>query len=1612
MKKILLTLAATFCYSLIVNAQTPSKQAPPKRDCGTMEHHEYLKQTRPDYETELNQYNQIIEKYLADKATGLTAGKSSAAIVTVPVVVHVIYRVAGENITDAQAASQVTVLNNDFAKLNADASKVTQATFSTVAAGANIRFCLAQRDPSGNSTTGVTHHTTTVTAFGTDDAVKHASSGGADAWDVTKYINIWVCNLGSTLLGYGEFPTTSLSNTYGLVLHYKYTGSGGTATSPYNLGRTGTHEFGHCFNLLHIWGDDNGACTGSDQCTDTPNQGAEHYGPFTAGSIQTDACTSSGSGVMWMNYMDYTDDGSMYMFTAQQVARMEAVVNTSPWNVLGSSLGCTPVSSLDAGITSIIAPVSGSSVCDNNVTPKITLSNAGSTTITTAKILYKMDALTTQTLNFSGSLATGTSTVLTLNTYTGLSTAAHTFSVSVTAPNGGTDANSANNTMTSTFSVIAAPTGSALPFVERFDAVTFPPTGWVKLAANTLNATNTWARLANTTGIPVVPTTTACAKMDNFSGNTDITGQLDALRTPALSFIGANSSLNVTFDVSHKMFSTTDIDTLNVFISSDCGGTWTRLYSKGGSQLASAVGTQTTAFTPTANAQWRRETVSLASYTGLSSVYLKFESRSGWGNNVYLDNVNVSYTTAAVPVAGFTSTATKCSGSAVTFSDQSTNTPTGWNWSFPGGSVSTATVQNPSITYTASGNYVVTLISSNSSGTSTPVSQTITVNATPIVTVSNATICSGTSTNVIATGATTYSWNTGATTSSITVTPTVTSNYTVVGTNSLSCTNTKTVSVTVNTTPTVVVNSATVCSGNAVNLSATGATTYSWNTGATTSSISLTPTVTTSYIIVGTNSVGCTNTKTVSVTVNTTPTVAVSDATICSGTSANLLATGATTYSWNTGATTSSISVTPTVTTNYTVVGTNSVGCTNTKTVSLTVNATPTVAVNSATVCKGNSVNLSATGAATYSWNTGASTSSISVTPTITSNYTVTGTTAGCVNTKTVSVTIKQLPTVAISNATICSGSTGTLVASGASTYTWNTGATGSNLSVSPTGNTNYTVTGTSTAGCVNTTTASVTVGSAPSIAVNSPSICIGSTATLTASGVSTFTWSTGLNTASISVTPTSTTVYTVTGNLAGCTSSAINMATVTVVSSPTANAGSSQTLTCLSPTINLNGSGVSTYTWSGTGIVSGGNTASPIVNAAGTYTLVGSTAGCSSNPVSVTILSNTTPPAVMSSASGSLNCVNSVVNITASTSVSPVSYAWTGSGITTSTSASTIAVIQGGTFNYTVTNTFNGCSSVGSQAVVQNTTSPTVSVNSLTICSGSNGTLTAGGSTATYSWNTGVTGANLIVSPTSYTNYTVMATGPNGCINTSTASISVSSAPSISVNSATICSGSTATLTATGVTTYTWNTVSNASSISVNPTGTMVYTVTGNLVGCSTQAIQTATVTVNLLPNVTLGTISGPLCVNNGTVPLSGSPSGGIYSGAGVSGSSFDPSISGAGIFTLTYNYTDANTCSASASQTVNVNLCTGLVTLNGADAFSISVYPNPAKDELYVLMDELFIDNASIELYDAIGKLITTEKVVNTTTSITINSLSTGIYTVRVVSGGKQISKRIVKQ
>jgi hypothetical protein len=256
------------------------------------------------------------------------------------VVFHIIYANATQNISTQRINEQIQVLNEDYSMTNADASLIPSA-FQSVAAACDIQFCLAQRTPSGTWTDGIDRVSTTVASWSMNDNVKFTSSGGADSWDHTKYLNIWVCNLTSPagILAYSTFPGVGPANKDGVVCGYHYVGKTG-ATAPFNKGRTLTHEIGHYFNMKHIWGDDNGACSGSDNVTDTPNQGSENYG--TPSFPHTDNCTTSSPGVMFMNYMDYVDDAAMFMFSAGQKTRMWATINGTRASLLTSN-GCVAV---------------------------------------------------------------------------------------------------------------------------------------------------------------------------------------------------------------------------------------------------------------------------------------------------------------------------------------------------------------------------------------------------------------------------------------------------------------------------------------------------------------------------------------------------------------------------------------------------------------------------------------------------------------------------------------------------------------------------------------------------------------------------------------------------------------------------------------------------------------------------------------------------------------------------------------------------------------------------------------------------------------------------------------------------------------------------------------------------------------------------------------------------------------------------------------------------------------------------------------------------------------------------------------------------------------------
>ncbi|MCC7196510.1 MAG: zinc metalloprotease [Gemmatimonadaceae bacterium] len=242
-------------------------------------------------------------------------------VTTIPVVVHVVYRTASENISTAQIKRQIAVLNKDFRATNPDKSKVP-LVWKGLVTDSRIKFVLASKDPKGKATTGITRTKTTRTSFGTGDTVKSKSTGGVDGWPSTKYLNVWVCTLAGGLLGYAQFPGGP-AKTDGVVILNTAFGTGGTTRAPFNLGRTATHEIGHWLNLRHIWGDRED-CGGTDYVADTPNASGPNYGKPTFPHI---SCNNGPNGDMFMNYMDYVDDAAMYMLTAQQVVRIHAALD-------------------------------------------------------------------------------------------------------------------------------------------------------------------------------------------------------------------------------------------------------------------------------------------------------------------------------------------------------------------------------------------------------------------------------------------------------------------------------------------------------------------------------------------------------------------------------------------------------------------------------------------------------------------------------------------------------------------------------------------------------------------------------------------------------------------------------------------------------------------------------------------------------------------------------------------------------------------------------------------------------------------------------------------------------------------------------------------------------------------------------------------------------------------------------------------------------------------------------------------------------------------------------------------------------------------------------------
>jgi Pregnancy-associated plasma protein-A/Secretion system C-terminal sorting domain len=568
------------------------------------------------------------------------------AIVTIPVVIHIVLP-DPTIVTDADVAWQINKLNEDFGGQNADSIKA--GPFAALFGHSQIRFCLAQQDEKGNSTNAIERivSTTTFTRF-TPAVLKNKNTCGLKSWDVNRYFNIWVGNATDGTLGIATFPNSGPVPEQGIAISFQGFGNNGAYTNPaYNLGRTVVHETGHFFYARHIWGDGNCAADFPSVgglpafIDDTPPQSGSTIG-CPNGTVAT-GCGGGPNppGRMYQNYMDYTDDACYCMFTLNQVARMEAALDVFRTS-LKTSNACSPplIVANDAALDNIITPhaeescvLSGNNTfCTPDFVPRVRIKNYGSSHLTSVTIYAQVDNLAPVATNWNGNLAQSGTAITDLNILTA-SGGSHILTVYVANPNGSADGKNRNDTLTTTFTIISG-TPFSDPISEGFESATFPPGEWKVINPN-INTT-TWVK------------TTSAAKSGNASAtlpffNYADTGQVDYLLSPMLDVAFADSVV-LNFQRAYKVFDFSGdfTDTLTVVVSTDCGNTYTEVWKRTGSGLATVAGNlSSTGYTPAA-ADWQNTRLNLKPFIGnAGQVIVGFKTVNGFGQNLYLDDINL-----------------------------------------------------------------------------------------------------------------------------------------------------------------------------------------------------------------------------------------------------------------------------------------------------------------------------------------------------------------------------------------------------------------------------------------------------------------------------------------------------------------------------------------------------------------------------------------------------------------------------------------------------------------------------------------------------------------------------------------------------------------------------------------------------------------------------------------------------------------------------------------------------------------------------------------------------------------------------------------------------------
>ncbi|UTW66832.1 T9SS type A sorting domain-containing protein [bacterium SCSIO 12643] len=300
--------------------------------CSQQQHSDSIRKAHPEINELINQNEQELQQWL--KYTSQYPQVQS--VITIPVVFHVLYANEDQNLPDDQIMAQLDVLNRDFRRQNAD-TILTPQRFKSISADTEIEFCLATQKPDGQPTNGIIRQQTDIPNIGNTNKYYRPTQGGSQIWDPRYYLNIWVCEITDTLLGFTYLPGEAQPNYDGVVLNYKVCGDKSYIPAPFNMGRTLVHEIGHWLNLQHVWGPQDG-CQYDDGIADTPPQ--EKSNSKCPNTVVL-SCNNGPNGDMWVNYMDYTYDQCQTAFTYGQKNRMLGTLNTSR-KLLPSSQGCAP----------------------------------------------------------------------------------------------------------------------------------------------------------------------------------------------------------------------------------------------------------------------------------------------------------------------------------------------------------------------------------------------------------------------------------------------------------------------------------------------------------------------------------------------------------------------------------------------------------------------------------------------------------------------------------------------------------------------------------------------------------------------------------------------------------------------------------------------------------------------------------------------------------------------------------------------------------------------------------------------------------------------------------------------------------------------------------------------------------------------------------------------------------------------------------------------------------------------------------------------------------------------------------------------------------------------